>query len=169
MASDNNNNNNSEPHIKNIIKTEKIIILILLIIILLVLLFVEYKDLPESIFTKVSKDPTTSASQEASNQSDMFSISINSEIYLNEDGTCAAYIKNPKCNTCNLNVNLKDKDGFLLYQSDVLTPGQHIDIIEIDKTKMQKGENKITAEFFAIDSKSGTVESQINVDVSIFY
>ncbi|MEG0980101.1 MAG: hypothetical protein RR911_07240 [Oscillospiraceae bacterium] len=150
------------------IKSQKGLSILLLIVLGLTLIYfvfikvklIDYSDTSANTgqIEQIQQKPT---------REDLFSVSINTKLYLTKDNKVAAYIKNDKTNKYNMQVLIKeDSTDKVLYQSDILKPGRQIDYINLNE-RLKKGSYKATAEFLAMDIKSGEASGKVVVELVI--
>lgn len=147
-----------------IVKVFIIIFLLIICSVLVFALFIRQKNVD-----KDAKYGRVNENEQDKINMQLFAVSINSKIYVDNDGKAFAYIKNDKFNKDNIKVKIKeDKSDEVLFSSETIKPGEQVDLIVIEK-KLQKDKYNATAEFFAVDKITGEAKGLVVVKIILVF
>ena len=158
-------------------KWKKMIIMILLLVILIILVLLFFKCCSNRGITPPPSDSTSTTTSEPEKTLDF--IPAGEEGRITIPGYAGIYLKagtnqqtvdfhNPETNDCYFKISLYLSNDFLLYESDLIKPGEHITNITINQ-KLQKGIYKnclLVYQCYSLDSQKQLNGSTQNIEIN---
>ncbi|MEG2054414.1 MAG: hypothetical protein RR052_05665 [Oscillospiraceae bacterium] len=91
-----------------------------------------------------------------------FAFFIAGTMYQQEDGSLLVYFTNPKYSEANLQCEIKNENGDVIYKSGVLRPGEYVERLQ-PQTKLANEATKIELDVYAFEPETWYSKGTINL------